>query len=124
MSLGDLGYLDEDGFLFLSDRRTDMILRGGVNIYPAEVEAVLVEHPAIGDAVVIGLPCEDYGARVHAIIQGVGELSIGEVDAFVRSRLAGYKCPETYERVDGTLRDDAGKVRRAALREERVAPTA
>ena len=121
MSLGDLGHLDEDGFLFLSDRRTDMILRGGVNVYPAEVEAVLTEHPAIGDAVVIGLPCDDYGARVHAIIQGGGELSIEDVDAFVQSRLSGYKCPETYERVDSSLRDDAGKVRRAALREERVA---
>src|SRR3546814_3267202 len=64
MSLGDLGYLDDDGYLFLSDRRTDLILRGGANIYPAEVEAALVEHPAVRDAVVLGLPCEDYGARV------------------------------------------------------------
>src|SRR3546814_9480492 len=63
MSLGDLGYLDDDGYLFLSDRRTDLILRGGANIYPAEVEAALVEHPAVRDAVVLGLPCEDYGAR-------------------------------------------------------------
>jgi bile acid-coenzyme A ligase len=122
LSLGDLGHLDDDGFLFLADRRTDLILRGGANIYPAEVEAVLVEHPGVGDAVVLGLPCEDYGARVHAIIQGADDLSIEEVDAFVRARLSGYKCPQSYERVDHALRDDAGKVRRAALRDERVRP--
>ncbi|MGN6268520.1 MAG: AMP-binding protein [Sphingomonas sp.] len=121
MSLGDLGHLDEDGYLFLSDRRTDMILRGGANIYPAEVEAALIEHPAVSDAVVLGLPCEDYGARVHAVVQPGGELSLEEIDAFVRTRLASYKCPESYELVDAALRDEAGKVRRAALRDERLA---
>jgi len=120
MSLGDLGYLDEDGYLFLSDRRTDMILRGGVNIYPAEIEAVLVEHPAIADAVVLGLPSEDYGARVHAIVHLANGLSPKEIDAFVRARLASNKCPESYEMVDAQLRDEAGKVRRAALRDERL----
>jgi len=121
MSLGDLGYLDEDGYLFLSDRRTDMILRGGANIYPAEVEAALIEHPAICDAIVLGLPCEDYGARVHAVIQPAKELPLDEIDSFVRARLAGYKCPESYELVDMPLRDEAGKIRRGALRDERLA---
>ena len=121
MSLGDLGYLDEDGYLFLSDRRTDMILRGGANVYPAEVEAALIEHPLVQDAVVLGLPCEDYGARVHAIVQAAKELPPEEIHAFVRARLAGYKCPESYEMVDAALRDEAGKVRRAALRDERLA---
>jgi bile acid-coenzyme A ligase len=121
MSLGDLGWLDEDGYLFLSDRRTDLILRGGANVYPAEVEAALAEHPAVRDAVVLGLPCEDYGARVHAILQLSGRPPLEEIDAFVRDRLAGYKCPETYETAAAALRDDAGKVRRAALREERLA---
>jgi len=120
MSLGDLGYLDSDGYLYLSDRRTDLIIRGGANIYPAEVEAALVEHPAISDAVVLGLPCEEYGARVHAIVHRTEELSIEEIHAFVRSRLAGYKCPESYELVDVALRDAAGKVRRTALRDERL----
>jgi bile acid-coenzyme A ligase len=120
MSLGDLGYLDEDGYLFLSDRRTDMILRGGANIYPAEVEAVIVEHPAVRDAVVIGLPCEDYGARVHAIIQSDNDLSSKEIDEFVRTRLAAYKCPQSYELSAAVLRDEAGKVRRGALRDERL----
>jgi bile acid-coenzyme A ligase len=104
----------------IEHRRTDLILRGGANIYPAEVEAVLIEYPAVRDAVVLGLPCEEYGARVHAIIQPVDELRLDEIDAFVRSRLAGYKCPETYERADTALRDDAGKVRRAVLRDERL----
>ncbi len=121
MSLGDLGYLDEDGYLYLSDRRTDLIIRGGANIYPAEVEAALLEHPAISDAVVLGLPCEDYGARVHAIVQQTGDLAPAAIDAFVRDRLTGYKCPESYELVDTPLRDEAGKVRRTALRDERLA---
>jgi bile acid-coenzyme A ligase len=124
ISLGDLGYLDEEGFLFLADRRTDLILRGGANIYPAEVEAALAEHPAVEDAVVIGLPCDDLGGRVHAIVQSSGDRAIEAIeaiDAFVRARLAGYKCPESYEIVEDALRDDAGKIRRAALRDERIA---
>jgi bile acid-coenzyme A ligase len=120
MSIGDLGYLDEDGYLFLSDRRTDLVVRGGANIYPAEVEAALMEHPAIADAVVLGLPCEEYGARVHAILQSTDQLRLDEIDSFVRARLTGYKCPESYEIVATALRDEAGKVRRSALRDERL----
>jgi bile acid-coenzyme A ligase len=121
MSIGDLGYLDEDGYLFLSDRRTDLIVRGGANVYPAEVEAALLEHPAIRDAVVVGLPCEEYGARIHAIVhRGDDHPSPEEIDAFLRTRLAGYKCPESYDFTETSPRDEAGKVRRAALRDERV----
>ena len=120
LSLGDLGYLDEDGYLFLSDRRTDLIIRGGANIYPAEVEAALIEHPAIRDAVVLGLPCDEYGARVHAIIERDAEISLDDIENFVRERLTGYKRPTSYEFIDTPLRDEAGKVRRAALREERL----
>ncbi len=121
MSLGDLGYLDADGYLYLSDRRTDLIIRGGANIYPAEVEAALTEHPAISDAVVLGLPCEDYGARVHAIVQCGTAATLEDIHGFMRARLAGYKCPESYEFTDAALRDEAGKIRRAALREQRLA---
>jgi bile acid-coenzyme A ligase len=121
LSLGDLGYVDEDGYLFLSDRRSDMIIRGGANIYAAEVEAALSEHPAVADVVVIGLPSGDLGQRVHAIIQGTADLPIADIDAFVRTRLAKYKCPESYEIVADALRSDAGKVRRTALRDERLA---
>ena len=120
MSLGDLGYLDEDDYLFLSDRRTDLILRGGANIYPAEVEAALVEHPAVIDAVVVGLPCDELGARVHAIVRLAGNIPVEAIDAFVRERMAGYKCPASYEVTEADLRDEAGKVRRSALRAERL----
>lgn len=121
MSLGDLGYLDEDGYLFLSDRRTDLIIRGGANIYPAEVEAALVEHPAVTDAVVLGLPCDEFGARVHAIVRLAVPAPVSMIDEFVRARIARYKCPTSYEIVDIDLRDEAGKVRRPALRSERLA---
>lgn len=122
MSLGDLGYIDADNYLFLADRRTDMIIRGGANIYPAEVEAALDEHPAVASAVAIGLPCEEFGHRVHAILEvKAGEtLAIEDIDAFVAGRLASYKRPESYEIVRTHLRDDAGKVRRSALRDERL----
>ena len=124
-SLGDMGHVDKDGYLFLADRRSDLILRGGANIYPAEVEAALDEHPAISSCAVIGLPDEDFGERVHAIVQrrpGVA-LDLDAVDAFVRERVAGYKRPTSYEVVDEPLRDDAGKVRRSKLKEERMRAT-
>ncbi|CAN5124668.1 AMP-binding protein [soil metagenome] len=122
MSLGDLGYVDADGYLFLADRRTDLIIRGGANIYAAEVESALSEHPAIVSAVVIGLPSDDLGQRVHAIIETLSSqgLAVEAIDAFVRARLSGYKRPESYEFVQTPLRDEAGKVRRSALREERL----
>lgn len=122
LSLGDLGYVDADGYLFLADRRTDLVIRGGANIYPAEVEAALDEHPAVAAAVVIGLPCEEFGHRVHAILEvRPGEtLPIEDVHAFIAGRLAPHKRPESYEIVYSHLRDDAGKVRRGALREERL----
>ena len=120
-----MGHVDKDGYLFLADRRSDLILRGGANIYPAEVESALDEHPAISSCAVIGLPDEDFGERVHAIVQrrpGVA-LDLDAVDAFVRERVAGYKRPTSYEVVDEPLRDDAGKVRRSKLKEERMRAT-
>ena len=118
MSLGDLGYTDAENFLFLCDRRTDLIVRGGANIYPAEVEAALMEHPAVLDAVVVGIPSEEYGARVHAIVQVAEIPRSDEMKSFMRICLASYKCPETYEFVHAALRDEAGKVRRSAFREQ------
>lgn len=122
MSLGDMGHVDAGGYLFLADRRSDLILRGGANVYPAEVEAALSEHPGIAEAVVIGLPCADLGQRVHAVIEGVDREApdLESVDVFLRTRLSGYKCPESYEVASENLRDDAGKVRRGALRDERA----
>lgn len=122
-SLGDMGYIDEDGYLYLADRRTDMILAGGANIYPAEVEAALDEHPAIASCAVIGIPDDDLGNRVHAVIEldpKAGDVSDDELRAFLKERLVGYKIPRSFERVEGQVRDDAGKVRRSGLRAERL----
>lgn len=122
LSLGDLGYRDADDYLFLADRRTDLIIRGGANIYAAEVEAALTEHPAVADVVVIGLPCDELGQRVHAIVQphAEGGVTPDALAAFARGRLAGYKLPESYEVAGAMLRDDAGKVRRGTLRDVRL----
>ena len=122
-SLGDLGWFDEDGYLYLADRRVDLIIVGGANIYPAEVEAALDAHPGVASSAVIGLPDADLGQRVHAIVQprDGARLDPEEVMAFVGSRLARYKTPRSLEVVNEPLRDDAGKVRRSALRDARMA---
>ncbi len=120
-SLGDNGWLDADGYLYLGDRVGDMILTGGANVYPAEVEAALLEHAAVRTCAVIGLPDEDKGNRVHAIVDAEpGGVDEAELRVFVAERLVSYKLPRTYEFVDVPLRDDAGKVRRGALRAERT----
>jgi bile acid-coenzyme A ligase len=122
-SFGDYGWLDEDGYLYIADRRTDLILCGGSNVYPAEVEAALMEHPAIETAIVIGLPHDDLGSVPHAILkveQGMEQPSIDEIRDFVAARLVRYKVPRTFEFTDQPLRDEAGKVRRSRLRAERV----
>jgi bile acid-coenzyme A ligase len=122
-SLGDMGRLDEDGYLYLGDRSQDMILVGGSNVYPAEVEAALAEHEAVRSCAVIGLPDEERGNRIHAIVEvDVGRTSVDELLAFAADRLASYKQPRSIEFVDTALRDDAGKVRRSALRSERLGP--
>ncbi|HZM41005.1 MAG TPA: AMP-binding protein, partial [Acidimicrobiales bacterium] len=124
-SLGDMGRVDEDGYLYLGDRLSDMILTGGANVYPAEVEAALAEHPAVRSCCVIGLPDEDRGNRVHAIVEAdAGAVSAAELIEFVAERLARYKVPRTVELVDQALRDDAGKVRRSELRRQRLAEAA
>lgn len=123
-SLGDYGWMDTDGYLYISDRRTDLILCGGSNVYPAEVEAALMEHPAVDTAIVIGLPHEDMGAVPHAIIrveQGMEPPTEAQLRAFVADRLVQYKTPRSYEFSQAPLRDEAGKVRRSQLRAERLA---
>jgi len=119
-SLGDLGRFDEEGYLYLADRRTDMILVGGSNVYPAEIEAALEEHPAVQSCAVIGLPDDDLGARVHAIVNAKGQVSADDLKAHLKERLVTYKQPRSYEFVDDPVRDDAGKVRRTALRDARL----
>lgn len=123
--LGDIGSMDADGYLYLADRRTDMILVGGANIYPAEIEAAINEYPSVRSCAVIGLPDEERGNRVHAIIDvdRGGAVDHDELRNFLGERLVSYKVPRTFEFVSEPLRDDAGKVRRSALRAERL-PTA
>lgn len=121
-SVGDLGWVDEDGYLFIADRRVDLIISGGANIYPAEVEAALHDHPLIADLAVIGVLDEEWGRRVHAIIQPADPANpprIAELDARVRERIASYKAPKTYEFVGALPRNEAGKIRRSALVVER-----
>lgn len=119
-SMGDLGYLDEDGYLFLCDRRADIILRGGANIYPAEIEAALESHPAVRTSVVIGVPDQDLGETVLAIVDVDLPVSEMELRRHLQARLSPFKQPAAYELVHSPLRNDAGKVCRSKLRKERV----
>ena len=120
-SLGDIGSFDEDGFLYLADRRTDMILVGGSNVYPAEIEAALDEHPLVQSSAVIGLPDDEMGNQIHAIIQPRDGLTEDAVREHLRGMLVTYKQPRSIEFVAENIRDDAGKVRRTQLRDERIA---
>lgn len=121
-SLGDFGWVDEDGYLYIADRRADLILSGGHNVYPAEVEGALLEHPAVHEAIVIGLPDSDLGARVHAIVrlEEGAAANAADLTAFAAERLVSYKLPREIEFADQPLRDEAGKARRSRLREERM----
>jgi bile acid-coenzyme A ligase len=120
-SLGDLGYFDEDGFLYLSDRRMDMFTVGGRNVYPAEIENALSAHPDVLSCLVVGVPHEDLGQVPYALVQAGSALDEQTVQAFLRDRIAGYKVPATVEFVDTPLRDDAGKARRSAVRDAVIA---
>ncbi|MBL7487559.1 AMP-binding protein [Frankia sp. AgB1.9] len=115
---GDMGYLDADGYLHLIDRRVDLIITGGANVYPAEVEAALIDHPAIADIVVVGLRDPEWGRRVHAIIEPAHSSdppAAADVIGYAKSRLAPYKVPKTIEIVDAIPRSEATKVNRGAL---------
>ena len=133
-TIGDLGYVDDEGYLYLVDRRTDLIVTGGANVFPAEVEAAIESFPGVRSCAVIGLSDDDLGQRVHAIVDLPGVVADGAADtaladtaltdalrAHLRDRIAPYKVPRTFELVHEPLRDDAGKVRRSALRDARVA---
>ncbi len=119
-SVGDLGWLDEDGFVYMADRRVDMIVTGGVNVFPAEVEAALSEHSGIADVVVVGLSDPEWGHRVHAIVQPLDpSLTAEGVIGFAKDRLASYKAPKSVEFVDSIPRSEAMKFNRSALVAER-----
>jgi len=121
-TLGDIGYLDEDGWLFLTDRSVDLVISGGVNVYPAEVEAVLITHPSVGDVGVIGVPDPEWGESVKAVV----ELQPGyeaspalaqELTDWARERLAHFKCPRTVDFVEELPRTPSGKLSKRTLRE-------
>jgi acyl-CoA synthetase (AMP-forming)/AMP-acid ligase II len=114
---GDAGYLDGDGYLYIHDRVKDMIISGGENIYPAEVENVLMSHPAVTDCAVIGVPDEKWGETPKAIVVTDGEIGARELIDFCRSRLAHFKCPTSVDRVDTIPRNPTGKVLKRRLRE-------
>lgn len=114
-TLGDLGSLDDDGYLTIADRRTDLIITGGVNVYPAEVEAVLSQHPHVMDVVVVGLPDDDWGQRVHAVVETHHALDPEELLRYCDGRLQPAKRPKSIAVVAKLPRDSAGKIRRAAL---------
>ncbi|ROO85923.1 bile acid-coenzyme A ligase [Actinocorallia herbida] len=118
---GDLGHLDADGYLYLLDRRADLVITGGANVYPAEVESALIDHPAIADVVVLGLPDQEWGQRVHAVVEPADPASppsADEVIAYAKSRLAAYKVPKTVEFTE-IPRSAATKVNRGAMRAAR-----
>jgi long-chain acyl-CoA synthetase len=116
-TIGEMGYLDEDQYLFLTDRVKDMIVRGGVNISSSEVEAVLAEHPDVHDVAVIGMPDDDYGEAVLAIVEAHGPINTADVLTYCRARLASDKCPGRIDVVEALPREPTGKLRKRFLRE-------
>jgi acyl-CoA synthetase (AMP-forming)/AMP-acid ligase II len=119
-SVGDVAYVDEEGYVHICDRKKDMIISGGVNIYPAEIEAVLYAYPKVLDAAVFGIPDDEWGERVHAIVQAkAGEtIDLADLRTFAESRLARYKQPRAYEVRDALPRTDSGKLLKRVLRDE------
>lgn len=116
---GDVGYLDADGFLFLCDRRKDMIISGGVNIYPAEIESVLLGMPGVTDCAVFGIPNEEFGEAIAAVVQPTPDVEIDRdaVRAYLRERVAGYKIPRLIEFATELPREDSGKIFKRKLRD-------
>jgi long-chain acyl-CoA synthetase len=121
-TVGDVGYLDEDGYLFLCDRKSDMIISGGVNIYPAEIEGVLLAHPKVADAAVFGIPHEDWGEEIKAVVEPApgaepGDELTGELLAHCRERLAKFKLPRSVDYTSEMPRDPNGKLYKRKLRD-------
>lgn len=122
-TLGDMGYLDADGYLYLSDRTSDVIISGGVNIYPAEVDAVLLTHPAVADVATVGVPSPEWGEEVKSVVElrehhePTTEMA-AELVAYCRQRLAAFKCPRSVDFVEKLPRFDTGKILRRVVREK------
>jgi long-chain acyl-CoA synthetase len=122
-TVGDIGYLDDEGYLYICDRKSDMVISGGVNIYPAEIEHVLITLPGVTDCAVLGVPDAEYGESLLAVVAATpGLLSVEQVQQYVRERLASFKVPRRVELVDALPRDDNGKIAKRHLR-DRFAPS-
>ena len=117
---GDAGYLDEDGYLFIRDRVKDMIISGGENVYPAEVENAVFDHPAVADVAVIGVPDDTWGEAVKACVVLKADAVASEADLikYARGKIAAYKCPKSVDFVDTLPRNPSGKVLRRELRSQ------
>jgi fatty-acyl-CoA synthase/long-chain acyl-CoA synthetase len=118
-TVGDVAYFDEEGFYYICDRKKDMIISGGMNIYPAEIEAALEHHTSIRDVAVFGIPSEEWGESVHAVVvlKPGDELAEDQVIAFARERLGGYKIPRSISFRDEIPRTGSGKILKRVLRE-------
>jgi acyl-CoA synthetase (AMP-forming)/AMP-acid ligase II len=124
-TLGEVGYVDEEGYLFITDRVSDMIVSGGVNIYPAESEQVLIQHPGVADVAVLAAPNKEMGEEVKALIvpkDPANPPSSDELNRFCREALAGFKCPRSYDFVEDVGRNIMGKINKKQLR-QRYWPT-
>lgn len=119
ISLGDMGYVDADGYLFICDRASDMVISGGVNIYPAEIEHQLVRYPGVADCAVFGVPDDEYGERLHGVIEPMPDTRIdpAAVTEWLRARLSGFKVPRTIE-IASLPRDETGKLAKRRLRDQ------
>jgi long-chain acyl-CoA synthetase len=115
-TVGDIGHLDDDGYLYVTDRISDMVIRGGVNIYPREIEDVLHTHDAVIDCAVFGIPHDRHGEILKAVIEAREPVEADALAAHVREHLADFKCPEVWEFTDALPRDPAGKVQKRLLR--------
>ncbi|MGR6836075.1 class I adenylate-forming enzyme family protein [Syntrophomonas erecta] len=115
---GDIGYMDEDGYVYIVDRKKDMINRGGENIYPREIEIVIEEHPKVGEVAVIGIPDNDLGERVKAFIvpKPGQELTGNEIKDFLKDKIAKYKIPEFIDITDNIPRNPTGKIMKQELK--------
>lgn len=116
-TLGDVGYVDAAGFVYVTDRLADMVLSGGVNLYPAECEQALIRHDGVAEVAVIGIPDEDMGEALHALVVATtSDLDLDDLDDFCRQELAGFKCPRSYEVVAELQRNEMGKIDKRAMR--------
>ncbi|MBT7952628.1 MAG: AMP-binding protein [Gammaproteobacteria bacterium] len=115
---GDIGYLNEDGFLYISDRKSDMVISGGVNIYPAEVENELITIPGVKDCTVFGVPDKEFGEKLVAFIESDGKLDADLISSFLKERIASFKVPRVFEQVTSLPREDSGKLKKREIKEQ------